>query len=312
VPAKKPSFVSYRPGTQEDDLWMRADKHEISITAKALLSRTFEMLRDECARLRKEFTAAEMQVLFFALHDVDMRAAPLASRLAKLFATDRTVADVLRRCRVDGQALVSKVQALTPGALFALEDGLTRFRRLPFREQLGINGLISVPTLQRLGFVATGGPPAWGICVVCVDERNYLELILRLPLQSVKVGKPTKSLDALAADLIAQGHVSMEGAFNNKHDLECYRLAYLIAAKTGFRRMRVEQLDDKPAKVIELSTEGLRSDLDDGSLEDVVLAGVNAPDSPEGEPQPREAAKLQAADVNGPRRRREADPKQKT
>jgi hypothetical protein len=278
---KNMDIVSFRPGELLDELRKRGDDKQVSIVAKRLLGRTLSMLKAEVAKLQRDFSSSEMQVIFAALHDQAEESGSLADR-CEATMDNFMIAEIVKRYRVDTEALRRKLRDLSPAAQFALDDGVAQFRRYPFDEKLGLNGFPSLAMLRRLGFVRTQGPAAWGYCTVAAGEV-FSEFILRVNVFSAGYPQPSEPIEDLARAFVAlvraqHAQMKSEGDRYAFDDDAGFVFAYKIALATGWRRFRVIERDSGGVEVVEMKREALMHDLHDGSLRDLVLEGVNAPD----------------------------------
>jgi hypothetical protein len=281
---KKHPTVSFRPGPAlASELVKRGAEAEMSLTAKDIATKYFAMLEAERAGLQKSFSSAEIQIIVLALFDRRDETAAIETRLTAGLA-ESWVGKFAARVKVESEALIDKARRLTLGAKRALEDGVTQLRRLPIQEVIGPNQLPSLVVLRRLGFVGVDGPPAWGFCIVSHVRRRespqlgHNEFVLRRNPEAVGIRQPPESADDLARRLVSASRMQFNSP-SAEADSMSFALAYKIAVKTGLRRFRVDESEDgASAHIVELTPRDLTEMIDEGSLPDLVLAGVNAPE----------------------------------
>lgn len=273
----KSEFVSFRPGELAAELGKRADAAATSTTAKNLLRMTFDVLRAEAAKLQKQFQPAEMQSIFAVLYDQPVEPAQLSAALVAALQSPATVtADIIRRRQVDVPTLIEKVRGLSPGACFAIADAQTQFKRLPLADAVGLNGCPSIAALKRLGMIATPDA-AWGFAVVNLVDHNFIECVMRHDPVALRLPKQGWSQDKLAKNAVTLARQLLSGAISDDNAL--FATAYQIALETGWRFFRVQEgRKESGTTIIQITPEQLAHDLSDGSLRDLSLRGVNAPD----------------------------------
>lgn len=280
---KNMDIVSFRPGDLLGELRKRGDDKQASITAKQMLARTVSMLKAEATKLQRDFSTPEMQIMFAALHEAPEEPGSLADRCEAAIADDFMVGEIVKRYRVDAPALRKKIRDLSPGAQFALTDGVAQFRRCRREERLGLNGFPSLATLRRLGFVRPQGPAAWGYCAVSAGDL-FSEFVLRFDPVAANMPLPSEPVEELANAILAlardqDAHLKSAGNLDAFDEDFAYIYAFKLALATGLRRFQViEDPASGGVEVVEMSIEDLARRLNDGSLGDWALAGVNAID----------------------------------
>ena len=280
---KKHPTVSFRPGPAlASELLKRGQEAEMSLTAKDVATKYFAMLEAERAGLQTAYSAAEMQIIVLALFDRRDETAAVETRLTAGLS-ESWVQHFATRVKVEPEALIDKTRRLTLGAKRALEDGVTQLQRLPIQEVIGPNQLPSLVVLRRLGFVSVEGPAAWGFCVVSHLRRKegslgHNEFVLRRSPGAVGIKQSSDSADDLARQLVSVSR-RLFTAPSAEVDALSFAIAYKIAVKTGLRRFRVDESEDgASARIVELAPRDLEEMIHEGSLQDLVLAGVNAPE----------------------------------
>jgi len=285
---KAPNFISFRPGDLTGELLKRAPDGQTSMVAKTLVTQTLAMLRAELAQLEGVFGTAQMQVVVAALYDGPNDWSQVTHTVAQAVAHNAMVSAIARRYKVDTAELILKVVRLHPGAQFAIQDAVMQIRRLPMEEALGLNGFPSLAALRRFGLLAIQGPAAWGLCSVQLSNySNFTEFVLRRDPQNVGLKESSYSVDELARAIVAYTRAMVDGEVDPDKDVAGHGLAYNIALKTGWRYFRVDEQEGGEARVVQISRETILSDLNDGSLQDLTLEGINAPEITQATPSER-------------------------
>jgi hypothetical protein len=287
-PAKQGDLVSFRPGELAGEFAKRAPDGQMSTVAKTLAAQTFTMLRAELAQLAGKFGPAEMQVIVTALYDGPNDPSQMTHTVTQAIAHNAMVGAIARRYKVDTAALISNVGRLYPGTRFAIQDAVIQLRRLPIQEALGLNAFPSLAALRRIGLLATQGPAAWGLCSVQLSNySNFTEFVLRRDPKNVGLKESSYGIDELALAIVGYTRAMMDGEVDPDKDVAGHALAYSIALKTGWRYFRVDEREGGEARAVQISRETILSDLHDGSLQDLTLEGINAPEITQATPSER-------------------------
>jgi hypothetical protein len=224
----------------------------------------------DLAAIRRRFRPSEMQVLAASAMDHEIDAASFADHVRDDLASGGVYAMMAQRYDVNAVRLVSKVRSTSAELTAVLLARLGDWKRLPYDESMGGNALPSICSLQRLGLAETEGPPAWGwFCL-----RNGLkvfEFVLRHPARMPLA--ESRTMDDVAAELVRLAEAS-PSPLADKSVWDC---VYRLVKVTGWRRCRLT-VDECGVQVSEIPIADFLSDLYDGTLQGVALAGVNAPD----------------------------------
>jgi hypothetical protein len=277
--AKQADLISFRPGELAGEFAKRAPDGQMSMVAKTLAAHTFAMLRAELEQLAGTFSAAEMQVIVTALYDGPNDPSQVTHTVTQAVARNTMVGAIARRYKVNTADLISKIGRLHPGAQFAIQDAVMQIRRLAISEALGLNGFPSLAVLRRLGLLPTQGPAAWGFCSVQLSNySNFTEFVLRRDPKNAGLRESSYGIDELARAIVGYTRAMLDGEVDPDKDVAGYGLAYSIALKTGWRHFRIDEQEGGEARVVQISREAILSDLNDGSLQDLILEGINAPE----------------------------------
>ena len=178
-----------------------------------------------------------------------------------------------------------------------------QLRRLPMEEALGLNAFPSLTALRRIGLLPTQGPAAWGLCSVQLSNHsNFTEFVLRRDPKNVGLKESSYGVDELARAIVGYTSAMLDDEVDPDKDVAGHGLAYSIALKTGWRYFRVDEQEGGEACVVQISRETILSDLQDGSLQDLTLEGINAPESTQ--PTPLEPAGTETHTATRPRKPR--------
>ncbi|OYU87666.1 MAG: hypothetical protein CFE29_22795 [Bradyrhizobiaceae bacterium PARB1] len=179
---------------------------------------------------------------------------------------------ILRRFGIGEDVLNSKLAATTFEMRSAIMDKLNEWSRLDTDESMGRNALPSIATLKRLGLISPDDEnAAWGYLCLRTD-MNVTEFVLREPERAASAAEG--DVQTLASNLVTASESSAQPVADDA----LYEIIYRIVKSTGWRRCLVVA-DGGGVKVSEIPVATLLSDIYGGSLEGLVLAGVNAPDT---------------------------------
>lgn len=274
----KAGFIGFRPGSLAGEFAKRAPDGQASILAKTLLARTFAMLKAEAARLRDLFGPAEMQVVVSALYDEFEDALQIPRLVAHAIANDPLCGHIAKLYSVDIPKLNSKLETLSPGALFAIQDGLTQLRCLPFNEIIDPNGFPSLAALRRMGLLKVQGHQAWGLCFVKLLNHSVSEFVLRYDPTNMALNRSSHALDDLTRSMVTYTRSMLAGERDPDKDAAGFGLAYSIAVETGWRYFRVEEHKGDNAIVIQVPPDAIQHD---ETFSDLAFEGLNAPEAAE-------------------------------
>jgi hypothetical protein len=234
-----------------------------------------KILDAESGFLGRTFRPAEMQLVAAALLGGVEDAAQIPAAVAIAAKSNSVIANMARRYSVQIPTLVAKLDAARPATLLAIAYGMMRFRKMRPTEMLGPNALPSLATLRRLGLVKASGHAAWGLCVVQLSDYRTCEFVLRDDPRGLELDSASHGLDDIAAAIVGLATALIDGDVEN--DVAGFGLAYTMALLTGWRHFRVQDREDA-ASVVQISREIILKDLYDGSLNGLVLQGINAPE----------------------------------
>jgi hypothetical protein len=299
---KSSEFIAFRPGNLAAEFAKRWPGQS-SIAAKTLLSQTFAMLEAEKRLVRLAFSPAEIQTIVTALYNKCDEWPLIVHVLSEATKANSLVVEIARRFHVDTAALIGKLQALNPGTLFAIYDGVTQLRCLPVHEAIGPNGFPSLAALRRLGLLEVQGAPAWGLCVVRLADFSASEWVLRRSPADLGLTFSSHPVEDLAKSLVAFEHAMRSGDVDPDRDAAGYGLAYSVAIQKSWRHFRVEEDKDGCVVVREISRASILEDIHNGSLTGLVLEGVNAPDADSGFLAPTTTKSPLKAKARRPRKR---------
>lgn len=277
--ATQAEFIAFRPGELTVEFAKRAPAGQASLVAKTMVAQTFAMLKAEAGRLRATFGSAEIQIIVTALYDKRDDWSRIDQTVSEAAETNVMIAEIARRYSVDTAALITKIQRLTPGALLAIHDTMLQLRCMPMRELMGLNGFPSLAALRRVGLVEVQGPPAWGLCIVQLADHSFSELVLRHNPTDLGLADSKRSINDLARALVEFERSMRGGPVDPDNDAAGFGLAYAIAVQNGWRHFRVEENQDGGFNVVQISRDAILQDLQDGSLRDLTLEGINAPEA---------------------------------
>ncbi len=227
---------------------------------------------ENLAAVSRRFRPAEMQLLAASAMGRKVDAAGFADQVRKDVAAGGVFAKIVQD-RFNPEYLVSKLQSTPDEMMQVLLARLGDWQRLPIDEAMAINGLPSISTLQRLGLIEPDGAAAWGRFCFRNQSKCYefdLHHPERMPLSE------SRTTDELAAELVRR----VEASPSPLDDETVWDYVYRIVKITGWRRC-LAVAGDRGVRVAEIPVSHFLRDRYDGTLNDVVLAGVNAPDSVE-------------------------------
>jgi hypothetical protein len=226
--------------------------------------------------LQRTFRPAEMQVIVAALFGGDVDAAWIPTMVSSAMNADRTTWRMILRSGIDIGSLVTKLNAMPPAALLAMQQAMSLYRAMSTTEMMGPDMLPSRATLTRLGLVKSSGAAAWGLAVVQLADWRVCEFVLRQDQTPPGIDGLPYSLGDAASGLVKLGRSLLDGAVAPSEREVAFGLARLIALHTGHRYFRLEERNNYA--VVEIRREHLLEDLYRGELGGLVLEGINAPE----------------------------------
>jgi hypothetical protein len=225
------------------------------------------------AAVRRRYIPSEMMLLAGLSMGDEIDPMSFIDRIRKgAAATSGIVPVIIKIYHINVDYLVTKLQGMAPDLMPVLAKRLNEWQRLDVHEMMASNGLPSISTLARLGLVEPArGKIAWGwVCYRTMSAIHEYTLYNqeRMPLIE------SRTKDELTAELVRLVKAS-PSPVDDETITDCL---YRIVKVTGWRRCLLVA-DDCGVKVTEIPVKDLLSDIYDGSLKGLVLAGVNAPDS---------------------------------
>jgi hypothetical protein len=224
---------------------------------------------DDLAAVRRIFRSGEMGLLAGSAMGRELAPETFAKRVRADMNSGEPFDLMITKFDINPDALLRKLDRLTPDQMEALLTTLRRWQALPLEESMGANSLPSICTLQRLGLVETlKGPVCWGV-LYCRDGERVHENLVYHP-EKIPATE-TEPVEDIAFDLVDEYR---HGEPGNAHALSTY--AYRIHRATGWRRVLVV-VDRGKVRVKEIPVAHLLESIYEGDLKDVVIEGVNAP-----------------------------------
>ncbi|MCG5249497.1 hypothetical protein [Methylorubrum extorquens] len=176
---------------------------------------------------------------------------------------------------IDGEALARKLDCLDDSVLQAVIAGARVALTLPSTFLLAAPGRFEQQALQAAGLAPLSEDPAWGFVIVRLANYWWLELPVRHDPSQIDfkhdhaLADVGRGLRDYAERALARGAEA--------HDDIGYKMACYLLKKTGRRHLRVEESLAGDVEILEITVKELRSDLVDGSMQPLMLVGVNAP-----------------------------------
>jgi hypothetical protein len=246
-----------QPSTDDDTTAMPA-----AMTGRELLQRTFR--------------PAEMQAIVASLFGGAVNSARIPTMVTSAVKSDRTIQRMISRSGIDIGRLVTKLNALPPPVLLAMQQAMSLYRAMSNTEMVGPDKLPSLATLRRLGLVKSTGAAAWGLAVVQLADWRVCEMVLRQDPKRLGIDGLPYSLDDAASGLVELVRSLLDGEVVPNEREVAFGLIRLIALHTGLRYFRLEERNN--CAVVEIPREHLLEDLYRGELGGLVMEGINAPE----------------------------------
>ncbi|TXN22863.1 hypothetical protein [Methylobacterium sp. WL9] len=176
---------------------------------------------------------------------------------------------------VDGAELAGKLECLNESVRQAVVAGARRALTLPVPFLVGPNGLFSQQALQATGLAPLAENLDCGLVIVRLAELDVLELPVRHDAGQIGLARDHDLIDVCIGLRDYAKAVLLDG--DESGDEIGYRMACYLLKKSGRQHLRVEEDKFGNVALLNISLEALRSDILDGSMRKILLAGVNAP-----------------------------------
>lgn len=224
------------------------------------------------AEIRSELSLSEIQITALAVHG--KLCTPCISDLVRQVLAEP---GYVRRCAdqlgSSSGTLIDKLKRLDSRTHLALTFALHQFWLTPLAQiDAHDDALPASEVLARHGLVPVDDQVAWGICIAVQPSGDYVEYILH------------NNADGLVLpEAYPEDEEIDEAVFGGRGDRVAvtdagHLMAYRIARAKGLQRFRIERSPDGRIGTHRCAIGGLLSDLIDGSMAPILLAGVNAPD----------------------------------
>lgn len=175
---------------------------------------------------------------------------------------------------IDGDALAHKLELLDYSVLRAVIAGARTAVALPSSFLLAAQGCFEQQALRAAGLAPLPEKAAAGLVVVMLSD-HHVEVLVRHHASEIDIHHDF-SLEEVGRCLCDHVELAHAGCVEAYEDLG-YKLACFLLKKSGSSYLRVARDWENSVIIEEIAVDDLRSDLVDGSLQPLVLAGVNAP-----------------------------------
>lgn len=228
-------------------------------------------------RLWKSFGLGEMQSIVAGAMGNPLAERSLIDVLRpQLEDRNSTLRTVMKKtcCGASGPRLLDKLVALTARDERDLANAVSKLHSQFEPGELFGHGLLPDASILRAnGFAAPAQPVATAFCVfVLKDESYHHEVVLYNDLATISADE-SLSVDEYAENALRLVRL-MKSDYEEEDRVWLARVCYQLVVKTGCHHLRVEAKGDE-IKVIPIPVKDLRSDLADGSLRSLSLAGTN-------------------------------------